>query len=436
MKMRKVFVWAIFAALAVTSVSCLKQEAEIFDKPASARLEEYLENVRSLLSSSENGWLLEYYPGTSYAGTVFELKFTDQEVTARHELKLGTKATSGYALKTDAGAVLSFNSYNEVLHQYATPSARLYQAKGGDFEFYITGVEEDLITLRGKRSQNVCYLHRLSEPGLEYLKKVNAMEAGLSVAALATTISGGMVEAFLDAGTRLFTIGRKGATADEQVNVRYVMTDKGIKFARTFTFQGVTFDELVFNSEKEELSGSDIVFTKTIPEGWVSYEGYLGKYTLSYGSGRGTFPVELAKENEGSSFALKGLFPGHEDAYVSIAYSGGRGRLTMLRQVVGSWGSKSMLFAPWDSTEGYYTWSEGVGVIGYVEDASVNDFTIVWEDNGIWSSLGDSNYKVNAWLIVPFDGSSPTDDDTPSDWFFPTGSEQLPGDITLTKIVE
>ena len=107
MKMRKVFVWAIFAALAVTSVSCLKQEAEIFDKPASARLEEYLENVRSLLSSSQNGWLLEYYPGTSYAGTVFELKFTDQEVTARHELKLGTKATSGYALKTDAGAVLA-----------------------------------------------------------------------------------------------------------------------------------------------------------------------------------------------------------------------------------------------------------------------------------------------------------------------------------------
>ena len=431
MKARKLMIMDVMGALLLPMSSCLKDQADLFDQPSSERLNNYLKGVSDQLSDAPYGWELEYYPGSSYAGVTFYLDFTDQKVSAVCETNLNKEDTSTYVLTNDVGAALSFDMYNEVLHYYATPSSSKYQARGGDFEFQIIGVEDGLITLRGKRSRNICYLRRLTKPGMDHLKAIQEMDKKLSVAAVAATITGGLVEAYLETGTRQFSIGRKGASDEEMTNVRYVLTETGIRFAQPFEFQGVTFSELEFDPAAETLTGSEIVFEKTLPTGWVSYEDYLGQYTLSYGNKRGSFKVALTQDEPNASFFLTGLFPGQPEAVVSVGYSGGRGRLTLVRQEVGSWGNKSMLFAPWDSVNGYYTWLENVGVIGYVEDATVQNFTVLFTDNGVWE-----NYTVNAWLIVPFDGSKPTDDDTPSSWFFPTGSEQLAGDITLTKIVQ
>lgn len=431
MKARKLLMMAVSGALLLSLGSCLKDQADLFEQPSSARLNSYLQGVSDQLSSAPYGWELEYYPGTAYAGVTFILDFTDQKVTAVCETNLKKEATSTYVLTNDVGAAISFDTYNEVLHYYATPSASKYQARGGDFEFQIIGVEDGLITLRGKRSRNVCYLRRLTKSGMDHLRAIQEMDKKLSVAAVAATITGGLVEAYLEPAKRLFSIGRKGAADDEMTDVRYILTETGIKFAEPFTFQGVTFSELTFDADAETLTGSDIVFEKTLPTGWVSYEDYLGDYTLTYGSQGKNFKVALTQDEPGLTFHLTGLFPGQPEASVSVGYSGGRGRLTIVRQVVGAWGSKSMLFAPWDSTEGYYTWTENVGVYGYVEDATVQNFKVLFADNGVWE-----RYAVNAWLIVPFDGTEPTDDDTPSSWYFATGSEQLPGDITLTKIAQ
>ena len=59
----------IVAAALLSLTSCLKDQTDVFETPSSQRMQDYLANVRSLLtdSSNKNGWVLSYYPGKDYA---------------------------------------------------------------------------------------------------------------------------------------------------------------------------------------------------------------------------------------------------------------------------------------------------------------------------------------------------------------------------------
>ena len=126
--------------------------------------------------------------------------FTAQQVTAYSQNAPEKAVVSSYKLTTDDGAVLSFDTYNSVLHYYATADGAHYQARGGDFEFVIKSVTKNRIVLRGKRSGNYCYLDRLTgeETISEYLAKMAAAERKLDIVSFTGEITGGLVEGFLD----------------------------------------------------------------------------------------------------------------------------------------------------------------------------------------------------------------------------------------------
>ena len=54
------------------------------------------------------------------------------------------------------GPVLTFNTYNKFMHEFATPSVSSYQAKQGDYEFYLTSKSDNTITLRGTNQVIQC----------------------------------------------------------------------------------------------------------------------------------------------------------------------------------------------------------------------------------------------------------------------------------------
>ncbi|MBR1706511.1 MAG: DUF4302 domain-containing protein [Bacteroidales bacterium] len=417
------FLFVPAAALALLATSCLKDQEDVFEESSSARMSSFLEDVRTTLTSAEKGWSLDYYPGTAYAGTSYVLQFTSQKVTASHESDPGVSETSTYKLTNDDGAVLSFDTYNSLLHMYATPDSRNYQAKGGDFEFEIVSCEPDEIVLCGKRSRNKCFLHPLAKDGKSYLAAIADMDGQFDIAAVSATITGGAVEGFLDAGTRTLTIGRKGAESDETISARYIITETGIRFASPFELQGVVFSELTFNQEEETLTGSGIVFDKMIPEGWVSYADFLGTYTLYYYNGSRSFQVELVEKEKGKTFEMEGLSTYFKP---ELGYNGGYGRLTWVKQSIGGNGSIEYILAPWDSDAGYLTWMDGVGLDGAVVDNSIDDFTVEFTDNGVWGS-----YIAKGWLLWQMqDGSSAG---SLSSWTMASGSYQLPGTLSMTK---
>lgn len=433
MKTRQLLTAALLLSVALCASSCLKDQKDVFDEPSSARMQAYLENVRNILEyTTDEGWVLDYYPGSAYAGISIAVKFTSQEVTAVSEKDPFTEETSTFKLTTDDGPVLSFDTYNTILHEYATPSSTKYQAKGGDFEFDILGVSDSEIILRGKRSRNYCFLHPLEENLEDYLLAVKDMESSISVAAVSTEVGGTEYEGYLDSATRTFSYGEKGTPDEQLLSKRYIVTPTGLRFAGEFSLGSEVFSEWVYDASNEEFVDemSGTVFEKVIPKGWVSYDDYLGGWTLNYNGGSSHFDITLTVAEQGNSFYMEGLSRGGYKA--TITYNGGRGRLGWIRQGVGASGTKEIALCPWDAASGYYTWGEGVGMVGYVEDEEVTPLEVKWMDNGVWKQTSD--YSVDSWLCMVLDpNNSDNNTGATGNYMFASGSYQLPGPITLVK---
>mgnify|MGYP002526332663 CR=1 FL=1 len=133
--------------------SCLKDQDDVFDKSASIRTTEYLNNARKVLTSSEKGWVMNYFPDNlqGYGGFSYVLKFDNQNVTAyfvngkTDDTGIPQPEASTYSLTNEDGPCIAFDTYNSYLHYYATPSAGAYEAKGGDFIFIIMNKSKFII---------------------------------------------------------------------------------------------------------------------------------------------------------------------------------------------------------------------------------------------------------------------------------------------------
>lgn len=433
----------IVAATLLSLTSCLKDQTDVFETPSSQRMQDYLANVRSLLtdSSNKNGWVLSYYPGKDYATCYMGVVFEAQKVTAYGQGAPETGVVSSYKLTEDDGPVLSFDTYNSVLHYYATSDASHYQARGGDFEFEIKSVEKDRIVLRGKRSGNLCYLDKLSKGVSDFLKEAVAAENALNIVSFTGEITGGLVEGFLDGSSHTLTIGRKNAEASEMVSARYMVTyfgegdDKkpGIHINVPFTFQGVTFEDFVYNEDPNNpntgtFTGSGVSFLKSVPEGFVSYEQYLGQWNFFWYHGDRSFQVELVANEAGSSFKMKGLSSSFEPV---IGYNAARGQLTWNSQAVGSSGSTTVMLAGWDllTNGGNLSWKPEYGMVGIVEDNTVAKLVVNWEDNGL------SDLVVDSWILWGTDANG-NSQGAFEGWTMGSGSYQLPYITSMVKIVE
>ena len=415
------------AAVMLSLTSCLKDQADIFEVPSSQRMLNYLENVRTVLQDSKEGWILSYYPGAAYATCYMGVKFDAQQVTAYGQEDPETPVVSSYKLTTDDGAVLSFDTYNTVLHYYATSDASHYQARGGDFEFDILDVTDSRITLRGKRSGNYCYLDKAAKPIVTFLEEANEAEDNFDIVAFTGEITGGLVNGALDPISHTLTIGRKDAEASETLAARYMIVPGGIHFNTPFTFQGIVFQDFVYDGEARTLTGSGITFSKVEPEGFVSYSKYLGKWTFSWYSGR-TFPVEMVEEEAGISYKVKGLSTFFEPVFT---YDAALGRLKWNAQAVGVSGSTTVMMAAWDlaNSGGSLTWEEDYGMVGAVEDNTVDELVVLWSDNG------ETDLKIDSWILWGTDAAGNSQGSFEG-WSFASGSYQLPYVESMTKIVE
>lgn len=175
---KKLFAYILMMLPALLMTSCLKDQDDKFSESASERAANYLSKTKEVLTSSEQGWVLNYFPDRkqSYGGYSYTLKFDDQNVTACWELSEDEREsiTTTYTLDNEDGPSISFDTYNDFLHYFATPhgssGAGGYQAYDGDFIFIIMDISEDqnTITLKGNRSGNIMYMHRLDESIEDY----------------------------------------------------------------------------------------------------------------------------------------------------------------------------------------------------------------------------------------------------------------------------
>ena len=215
--------------------SCLKDQEDVFDKSSSLRMQEVLDKTKAALTGNENGWALDYYPSRdlSYGGIAYAIQFKGTEATV-YSQKSEKSETSLYKLTNDDGPILSFDSYNSLMHAYATPSADEYEAKDGDFEFIIMDVQSDIITLKGKRSGNMMYMHRLSQPAKEYIAAVQNIEEKMYSGKYAFVIDGDSILTRRIGNVFLFTDPKTG----ESTEMPFITTSTGFEMKDTVNIMG------------------------------------------------------------------------------------------------------------------------------------------------------------------------------------------------------
>ncbi len=170
--MKKIYFLLLACITASLFSACSLKEDDYFDQSASERSDNNMKNIKTVLQSAPNGWLVEFYGNLNFGGYNMMMKFeSDSAIVASEKWgpshNAGIDATTGkmitvkshYKLEQSMGSVLSFDDYNEVLHYFSMPNNPDYtydasEGLSGDFEFRVMKATADSVIMRGKKSNN------------------------------------------------------------------------------------------------------------------------------------------------------------------------------------------------------------------------------------------------------------------------------------------
>lgn len=271
--MKKIFFYIMFAVAGLSLQSCLHDDDEIFDKPAAERINEAVANIKEVLTSSQEGWVMHYYVGREYAygGLNLAMKFTDGKVqmyneTAKKSDGSYKSVVSTYKITRDQGPVLAFDTYNDLLHVYGDPAGSGPTDVDGweaDYEFVIMNISEDqnTITLQGKKFNNTIVLERLNRPVAEYFDAATKMAESLTNAGIIAYTVGDKKAKFYPGSSEYSVkyVDDKGEVAS--LTVPYTSTDKGVLFNEPIELFGDTLKGI---NAKDTATVNNVLTANTI----------------------------------------------------------------------------------------------------------------------------------------------------------------------------
>ncbi|MDE7388524.1 MAG: DUF4302 domain-containing protein, partial [Muribaculaceae bacterium] len=190
----------ILPLMALAAASCSNTEDLIFDGSAAERLEQGRTDAIAKLTADGGLWAMEYFSNSDEPGYVMLFRFDSNgsvEISADHKWIGGEfrQETSLWAVVSDNGTVLTFNSYNTLFHIFSDPNDitgadqpvnpdrdnepidETGYGHEGDYEFQVMNADSnDVMRLLGKKRGYNIYMHRLpaDTDEAEYLAAIKA----------------------------------------------------------------------------------------------------------------------------------------------------------------------------------------------------------------------------------------------------------------------
>ena len=278
--------------------SCSYKEDNTFEQKASNRTTSVIESYKNILEGHDGYWVLSYYPGVtrsfggfptaprSLGGYTFVVKFKDGKVTASSEISnTNAEEESYYTYSITEGPTISFDTYNSILDHFRFVSAVFTNARGGDIEFIFLKEENGVITLRGRTSNNLMTLTKLTGDREALLNKLRENTQALNSKGLnPITVQGTQVDLTLFPSYRQLVFSYGGNTVQRP----FTITEKGIKFYEPAEINGVKIEELYFNEDKSALATPDGAISTTLLSSpieittnsrWVMLQDYYASQT-------------------------------------------------------------------------------------------------------------------------------------------------------------
>jgi len=130
----------IVCLVALLLSSCVMEQPDLFTGSPAERLNKALKNDIDSLQHAGNGWAMEYFATTGSAGYTLLVKFSPSGqavIAGKSELTGNLLVTDSclYQMIGDNGPVLTFNTYNKVLHAFSNPVNPDGYGLEGDYEF-------------------------------------------------------------------------------------------------------------------------------------------------------------------------------------------------------------------------------------------------------------------------------------------------------------
>lgn len=364
-------------------------------------MSEALESTKRILTESPNGWVMEYYPEKNHSigGFVYLCSFSeDMQVTIASEVLTknftpGEKAVSTYNLISDRGPVLTFDTYNEILHHFAEPTSTSPDGQSGDYEFVIEKATPDMIIMKGKKHNNRIVMLPLPA-GKDWKSYID------DIIHISNKTAYGLYKIFIDnvesgkaeQTDRTLSIINPDSTFSQS----FIYTPTGIKYYEPVQIGRKFYQEFTWNdADKVYVSADGMVkLAVNIPPDFVLYSEYLGDWILEVGAtNKQQFPITLHEQKKNSSFIVTGL-----DFDFTLNYDLRNGRVSFTSHPVGRHSGNYVYLCAWDADNGYLTWTAGIGAFSMKQNSP--SFKISFTDNGVWS-----DYYVSGFLFWTFNSA-------------------------------
>lgn len=357
----KIAKYVSLAALAVvavaTTASCSREEDDIWERSAAERLNDAKNADIAILCAAQHGWEMLYFTESDAMGVNFVMKFnTNGSVTiAADNAHTGgyKEETSAFDVITDDGPVLTFNTYNSLFHRYADPDPDHSQdtdgvGDGGDYEFKIMSISNEMIYMRGKKHGAEIYMYPLSDDNWEqYFIDVNDnlnRMFNASIPTLWVTLADGKRYSITKAATQVMDMVPEGGDAiTETSTLSYVATRNGFRWMNAFpgnSDSSTPAREFVFNSDGTYLVSTDFggvagatikapVLSELIPMEGTTWRINPDKLGGSYATAYKRMADDIAAIRAGYNleYAEFSYDPTNKVNSIALGVSGGKARV-------------------------------------------------------------------------------------------------------------
>lgn len=243
----------IIAVLLLTA--CVQEEQDIFTDSPAERLNKAVRGYQELLVAGNKTMVMEYFTNTSGPGNIILMQFNASgavSMSMQNDISDNKllKDTSLFEVISDYGPVLSFNTFNKVLHAFSNPENPDGYGLMGDYEFIITKSSGDTLYMKGKKYKSVILMYPLNNVPDEqvYLQQINTLYHQIFTEKTPQlTLVTGSNNYYLNKGyTGVMEIARGGFV----MNAPFIMKQNGIRFQEAFEVEGIKLQEFTLKQDK------------------------------------------------------------------------------------------------------------------------------------------------------------------------------------------
>ena len=255
---KKITKYLLLALACLGLQSCLFQEENYFDDSSANRATADVNRCGELLKAAPNGWVMEYYVGKDYSlgGITLLCRFDGQRVTMASQMAEADETVSSlYSVKSEQATMLSFDTYNYLVHYFGQPQGSMSDdpngTLGGDYEFIISSASDERIELKGKKYGNRIVMRALTEDQTwkQYLTKIKKVEDDAFFYEYDLLMDGLYTGQMLRSNYTFIVTYYDEIGKVHQKTVPFMFTADGMRFHEPVTIDGQTMQNFVWKNE-------------------------------------------------------------------------------------------------------------------------------------------------------------------------------------------